>query len=282
VTRVLVVTGGHPFEQEPFLDVFRSLEGIRWEHVPHPAALDCFRVGRAGEWDAIVCYDMPGIEFRQPQLPRYAPPPAGYAAGLLDMLAAGQGIVFLHHAMTAWPAWAGWPQIVGGRWQYRPGVVAGALFPASGYTREVAHRISVLDPGHPVCAGLDGGFPIVDELYLNPVLTEIIHPVLATDYPAEPGAFFSGELAMRNQMYSREGWSHPPGAGLVGWVKTAGRSPVAYLQPGHGPAAYANAGYRRLVANAIGWVASAQARDWARENPSLLPPPPGLAGPGGD
>jgi len=79
-----------------------------------------------------------------------------------------------------------------------------------------------------------------------------------------------GELAITGHMYSSDGWSHPPGTGLVGWVKTAGQSPVAYLQPGHGPAAYGNTAFRALLSNAIGWVASADAREWAKQNPFPL------------
>src|SRR6266487_3111140 len=237
--RVLVVTGGHPFEMEPFLDVLRALKGISWEHVQPPEARDCFRGDKAGLWDAIVCYDMQGIEF-------------------------------LHHAMSAWPAWSLWPKIVGGRWHYMPGELDGTQFPASGYTRELEHHILAVDPGHPICAGLEEGFSIVDEIYLNPVLTEIIHPILRTDYPMDSSAFFSGQLAITGHMYSSDGWSHPSGTGLVGWVKTAGQSPIAYLQPGHGPAAYGNAAFRTLLSNAIGWVASDDAREWARANPFPL------------
>jgi hypothetical protein len=268
--RVLVVTGGHPFEMEPFLDVFREMEGISWEHVQPPEARELFRGDKAGLWDAIVCYDMQGIEFRKPDPPRFESPPADYASGIVAMLEAGQGIVFLHHAMSAWPAWPLWPKIVGGRWHYMPGELDGSQFPASGYTREVEHRISAVDPGHPICAGLEEGFSIVDEVYLNPVLTEIVHPILRTDYPMDSGAFFSGELAITGHMYSSEGWSHPAGTGLVGWVKAAGQSPIAYLQSGHGPAAYGNASFRVLLSNAIGWVASADAREWAKANPFPL------------
>ncbi len=268
--QVLVVTGGHPFEMEPFLDVFRGLAGIQWEHAQPPEAREFFRGEQAGKWDAIVCYDMQGIEFRKPEPPRFEQPPPDYAKGFVEMLEVGQGVVFLHHAMSAWPAWPLWPRIVGGRWHYMPGELEGTQFPASGYTREVEHRISAVDPSHPICAGLEHGFSIVDEIYLNPVLTDIVHPILQTDYPMESSAFYSGQLAISGHMYSSEGWSHPPGAGLVGWVKTSGRSPVAYLQPGHGPAAYGNAGFRKLLSNAIGWVASDDARKWATANPSPL------------
>ena len=67
--------------------------------------------------------------------------------------------------------------------------------------------------------------------------------------------FWSAENAVRGAMYSREGWEHPPGSNLVGWAKNAINSRVVYLQPGDGPAAYDSPDYRRLVENAIRWVA---------------------------
>ncbi|MGC9960923.1 MAG: ThuA domain-containing protein [Acidimicrobiales bacterium] len=268
--KVLVVTGGHPFEQEPFLAIFDAVGGIAWEHEEPPRAREHFRPGRAGEFDAIVCYDMQGIVFNKPDLPRLLTPPAEYAEGFRQMLEAGQGIVFLHHAMSAWPTWPLWAEVVGGRWNYVPGELRGRSWPASGYTREVEHHISCIDPAHPICAGLEEGFDIVDEIYLNPVLEDSVVPLLRTDFDMSPESFFSGQHAIQGRLYDREGWTHPPGRGLVGWVKTAGRSPIAYLQSGHGPAAYGNAGFRRLLSNAIAWVASDEAHRWAADHETAL------------
>jgi uncharacterized protein len=260
--KVLVVTGGHRFEMEPFLDLFGSLPHLDWTHVQAPEAQRCFRRALAGSWDAIVCYDMQGIEFRKDQLPVFHQPPQDYAVGLCEMLDAGQGIVFLHHALSAWPAWPLWAEIVGGRWHYLPGVLDGRDWPASGYTREVEHRIEPIVE-HPICAGLEDGFDIVDEVYLHPVLRHRITPILRTRHDTEAVSFFSGEWAVRGRLYDSEGWTHPRGSGIVGWVKPAGRSPIAYLQSGHGPSAYANPAFRRLLSNAIDWVASPEAHRWA-------------------
>jgi type 1 glutamine amidotransferase len=263
---VLVVTGGHPFEQEPYLDMFRANDGIDWAHAQPPSVRSWFTPDKAGTWDAMVCYDMQGFAFRKPELPELLTPPAEYAAGFQALLERGQGIVFLHHSMSAWPTWPLWARVVGGRWNYVPGALEGTTYPASGYTREIQHHISVLDPSHPVCAGLGEGFDIVDEIYLNPVLDDTFTPLLKSDYPMDSANFFSGELAMRDRLYENEGWSHPAGKGYMGWVKTAFASPIVYLQCGHGPAAYGNPGFRRLLSNAIDWVASPEAHEWARAN----------------
>jgi type 1 glutamine amidotransferase len=262
---VLVVSGGHAFEEEPFLATFDALPGIEWRHAPVPGAREYFRPERAGEFDAIVCYDMQGFEFRKPEPPELLQPPAEYAEGFRRMLEAGQGIVFLHHAMSAWPAWPFWAEVVGGRWHYLPGELNGRQWPASGYTREVSHHVSCVDPSHPICAGVEDGFDIVDEVYLNPILEDRIVPLFRTDFDMSSENFYSGELAVRGRLYERDGWTHPRGSGVIGFVKSAGPSPIVYLQPGHGPSAYANEGFRRVLANAIAWVGSDEAHRWAAE-----------------
>ena len=268
--KVLVVTGGHPFELEPYLEIYAANDEIDWTHVEPPEAREWFHPDHAGKWDAIVCYDMQGIEFRKPEPPILHTPPPEYADGLAAMLERGQGIVFLHHAMSAWPTWPLWADIVGGRWHYVPGELHGQHYPASGYTREVNHHSSVLDPDHPICAGVGDGFDIVDEIYLNPVFEDRVVPLFRTDFEMTPENFYSGELAILGSLYDRTGWTHPRGSGLVGWVKTAGNSPIAYLQSGHGPAAYANTSFRTVLANAIRWVASDDAHRWARDHASAL------------
>ncbi len=270
--KVLVVTGGHPFELEPFLAVFAANPDIDWTHVQPPEAREWFRSRHVGEWDAIVCYDMQGIVFRKPEPPEFEEPPLDYAEGLIGMLDAGQGIVFLHHAMSAWPSWPLWADIVGGRWHYMPGELHGRQWPASGYTHEVSHRITPIDPHHPICAGVEDGFEIVDEIYLNPVFEDQVVPLLRSDFEMKSKNFYSGELAIRGRMYESDGWTHPDGSGLVGWVKTAGSSPIAYLQSGHGPSAYANPGFRKLLANSIRWVSSPESHQWATEHRSVLAP----------
>jgi type 1 glutamine amidotransferase len=267
---VLVVTGGHPFEEAPFLATFDELPGIDWQHAPVPGAREYFRPERVGEFDAIVCYDMQGLEFRKPDPPKLLEPPKEYAQGLVGMLEAGQGIVFLHHAMSAWPVWPLWAEIVGGRWHYLPGELRGRHWPASGYTAEVQERISCVDPSHPVCAGVENGFDIFDEVYLNPILEDSIVPLFRTDFDMSAENFYSGELAIRGRLWARDDWTHPRGSGIVGWVKSAGASPIVYLQPGHGPSAYANPGFQRILANAIAWVASAEAHSWAAARPTAL------------
>jgi hypothetical protein len=269
--RVLVITGGHDFEAPEFFAVFDALPGLSWEHAEPPAAWRYLRPERAREFDAIVCYDMQGFEMQPPLPPKLTVPPAPDAAGLRGLLTAGQGLVVLHHAVCSWPAWPTWAQIVGARMNFVASELGGDVWPGSGYTRpEVTHHVSPAAPGHPICAGLQDGFDITDELFLFPVLTDRVTPLLRTDYSQSADSYYSAELAVQGRPFEREGFSHPAGTGLIAWVKAAGISPVAYLQCGHGPAAYANPFYRRMLANAISWAASPAAHEWAAANPVSL------------
>jgi type 1 glutamine amidotransferase len=172
-----------------------------------------------------------------------------------ELCESGCGLVFLHHAIASWPAWAEFADIVGGRFHYAPASLHGVDYPDSGYRFDVRHTVEVLEPDHPVCAGLGERFTLTDELYCFPVLSGEITPLLRTTFDTtDTSQFFSADLAIRGRRNSNEGWHHPPGSPLVGWTKQAGRSPVVYLQFGDGPQTYADPSFRKVLSNAIQWV----------------------------
>lgn len=267
--RILVVTKGHPFEAKPFFAVFDEMtigdEHIAWDHVEQPEARKVLtRRGTQG-YDALVMYDMPGITFTGQDPPvLFEQPSQAFQAGYLDMLDAGRGMVFLHHAVAGWPTWPEFAHIVGGRFHYQPGSLDGGSWPDSGYAFDVEHTVEVLEPDHPICAGLEPTFDIVDELYLFPVFEDEVLPLMRSRFEFTDRNFSSADLAIRGTLNSSKGWSHPPGSDLVAWVKNARSSPVAYIQFADGPITYADPNYRRTLANAIGWAASDDAHDWAR------------------
>jgi type 1 glutamine amidotransferase len=257
--RVAVVTKGHPFDAPAFFEVFDSIEGIVWTHVEHPEALALVEPRRAAEFDVFVMYDMPGITFTRGDPPTvFTEPPAGYAESFRALLAAGKGMVFLHHAIAGWPAWEEYAHIVGGRFHYQPATLAGVHYPDSGYRHDVTHTVEVVDLDHPICAGVTPTFAITDEVYLFPVLEADVHPLMRSSHEFVDTNFYSADRAIRGQRNDRAGWHHPAGSNLVAWTKTVGSSPIAYLQFGDGPTTYADANYRRIVANAIDWAAATQ------------------------
>jgi uncharacterized protein len=265
--RVMVVTGGHPFDRDPFCAVFDAVTPARWTHLEQPSAADHLNPADCADADVIVFYDMPGIRFTRADPPTETPMPSvSQQAGLQALMAEGKGLVFLHHAVAGWPAWEPYAHIVGGRFHYQPATLDGVDYPDSGYRFNVTHRVEVLDPIHPICVGLGEGFTITDELYMYPVLTEEVVPLLRTTFPMNDALqFYSANLAIRGERNCNRGWTHPSGSDLVGWVKNAGNSPVAYLQFGDGPETYADPNFRQVLTNAINWAASADANQWARQ-----------------
>jgi uncharacterized protein len=69
---------------------------------------------------------MPGITFVDGESVR-TDPPEDFRQRFLEMLDAGQGFVFLHHAMSAWPSWPAYADIIGGRFHYTPGELHGKM-----------------------------------------------------------------------------------------------------------------------------------------------------------
>jgi uncharacterized protein len=257
--RVLLFTGGHSFQREPFLAMFDDDHGLVVEHVEQPDAQHRLHPERMGDNDVLVFYDMPGLRFTRgdPPLDVTDPPPS-MLAGFDALLERGIGMVFLHHSIASWPTWPGFADIVGGRFHYVPGRLWEREWPDSGYLLDVTHTIDVVAPEHPICAGLPASFELTDELYLIPPLAAGVTPLLRTRHPMTAEHFHSTTAAISGR-HDDARWSHPAGPDLIGWTRTVGRSPVAYLQPGDSPACYADANYRLLVGNAIRWAAATAA-----------------------
>jgi len=261
---VLVAAKGHPYLRDPFMAMFDTLPGIACTLVEQPAVQRLMNPEGMKGFDALVLYDMPGLDFAAAEPPAYVEPDQVLKDGLLALLDEGKGVVALHHAVAGWPAWPEYAEWLGGRFLYRAGPLRGADRPDSGYRHDVDHEVSVLDPGHPVAEGVPARFRLTDELYLGEVFEDLVHPLLASDAAFTRGGFYSANLAVNGAMYSNAGWNHPDGSNLVGWSKRASNSPLVYLQPGDGPETYENPHYRRLIENAIRWVSSPAAHAWAR------------------
>lgn len=261
---VLLVTKGHPFERDAFHAVFDAMPDMAVSAVEQPAAARFFEPEAAAPYDAIVCYDMPGIQFRPGQAPLFVDPPEALVRGFRALLEAGQGIVFLHHAIAGWPTWDEYARVIGARFLYEPAQLLGRSCPDSGYRHGTTHRVSVVDPAHPVAAGVDAGFEITDELYLAEVFEDDVVPLLRSGFAFEAANFYSASQAIRGRMFSNDGWTHADGSDLVAWARREAASPLVTFLAGDDPVAYKNPGFRTVLENAIRWVASPEAHAWAR------------------
>ena len=262
---VLVAAKGHPYLRDPFMAMFNEMPGVSASLVEQPVAMRLMNRASLKGIDALVLYDMPGLDFRSEKPPRFVEPDEAFKRGFVDLLDSGIGVVALHHAIAGWPAWEEYAELLGGRFLYKPGKLRGQSRPDSGYRHEVKHTIAAAVSDHPVLAGIPASFELTDELYLFEVFENSVSPLLRSDHRFTRDNFYSASLAVSGTMFSNEGWEHEDGSNLVGWVKRARKSPLVYLQPGDGPSTYEDSNYRRLIANAINWVASPEAKAWARE-----------------
>lgn len=219
--RLLVVTGGHGFDRLPFHALFAGFSNVTFRIVEHPHAHAWFRPDRTNLYDVIVLYDMwPQID---PEARR----------DFVAVTTGGKGVVALHHALAAYRDWDDYAELLGGRYLFKPMTLEGRAYPASSYKHDVQFRVRVVDPQHPVTRGVSD-YEILDETYKDYWVAAGVKPLLMTDEPT----------------------STP----VVGWAKTNGLSRWVYLQGGHDRNAWEHPAYRRLVEQAIRWVAR-QAED---------------------
>ena len=258
MTRDLVVlSGGHPYEAEPFAAMLASLEGWNVTHLLHPEAERLVGEGCADDADAILFYDMPGYTFANGRVTARAPSEA-FRRAILARFAAGRGAVAMHHALAGWALWPEWSELLGGRFLYQPGKVRGVPQPDSGYRHDVTYTAQVI-ADHPVTQGLPGEFAVTDELYLAPVFGEGIEPLIRARHDFVRDNFYSAAAAVAGRMFDNAGWAHADGSDCVAWAKPALNARLVYLQFGDGPATYANPHVRTVLANALDFVASPQA-----------------------
>jgi type 1 glutamine amidotransferase len=215
-TKVLLITGGHGFEREPFLKVFSENPNITLTHAEHSkGTADAWDRADIYDYDAIVLYDMPK-EITDTEKKRFA--------AILDK---GIGLLVLHHALVSYQHWPDYERIIGGRYPELDGK-GGAVTDEVGYKHGVEHTVKIVAKDHPVTTGVSD-FPINDEIYWGFRTSRDITPLISTD----------------NEKSGKP----------LGWTRTEGKSRIVYLQLGHGPEAYTNPNYRKLIAQGIAFVA---------------------------
>ena len=211
---ILIITGGHEFEKEPFFEMFRDFGDITFTEKVHPLGPDGFSPAQA-RVDALVFYDMPdSISVRQRE-------------ELLGLLERGTGMLFLHHALCGNTGWPEYEKIVGGKYLLTEEVRDGHTLPPSTYRHDVDMPVQVIDPAHPVTRGVEE-FVIHDEIYGGFITRPEVQPLLRT--------------------------SHPESSPVIAWAHQYARSRIVYLQLGHDHQAWNQPQFRRLLRNAIEWV----------------------------
>jgi hypothetical protein len=215
-TRVLIVTGGHAFEEGPFFQLFRDNPDIAFVAAEHDgASATAWERDDLVTYDVVVLYDMPRI---------ITPAQQGKMCSLFER---GAGLVGLHHALVSFQDWPDYERIIGGRYPQPP---AGQpqVSAAVGYQHDVDVPVTILDTRHPITAGMKD-FTIRDEIYWGFRVGGDVHPLLGT--------------------------THPKAGKPLMWTRTEGKSRVVFLQLGHDRHAFDNPSFRDLVARSIRWAA---------------------------
>lgn len=257
---LLVLSGGHPYEEAPFAAFLAALGAQTggWEvtHLIHPEAEERVAAGAADAADALLFYDMAGYRFADGTVTTQAPSPA-FVAALERRFASGRGAVMMHHALAGWAEWPRWSEWLGGRFLYQPGKVRGQAVLDSGYRHAVDYTARLVAE-HPVLAGVPANFPVNDELYLAEVFEADVTPLIRAQHDFVAAEFYSAAHAVAGRMFDNADWPHPPGSNLIAWTRQAGPAPIVYCQFGDGPKTYENPAVRRVIANALDWTAQAR------------------------
>ncbi len=260
---------GHDYDRNAFMAMFDAMNDVQTALVEHPAVSAALQPPYVDVWDAVLFYDMcgiPGVNMPHDGAGGTGEPPAGYVRAIEALLAARAGIVLLNHATVSWPRWPLWREITGSSFMLAAGFLGEEELPGSGYRGghgPLPNETVALLPqqSHPVLAGLEAGFSITDELYLKTSGYESeVLPLLRADFAFVEENFTPPPLAPPPE---RAAWHHPPGSNLVAWANACRGTPVVVSDLGDGPLAYGNDDFRRLLENALKWVASGEARAWA-------------------
>jgi type 1 glutamine amidotransferase len=215
--KVLVVTGGHGFEREPFLKMFADYPDITFTHAAHAKTnATVYERDDLLTYDVFVLYDMPQ-QITEAQKAKF-----------LSLLDEGKGLVVLHHALVSYGSWPEYEKIIGGRYTepdpQKPGTVTAQV----GWQHDVEVPVVIVAEEHPVTAGLKD-FTLHDEIYWGYRVQPNVTPLIST--------------------------THPKSGKPLGWAHSYRKSRVVYLQPGHGPPAFADENFRKLLGQSIRWTA---------------------------
>jgi len=144
----------------------------------------------------------------------------------IEMTRQGMPILFLHHSLVSYQDWPEFEKMLGGKYiETSPAIPKGER---STYKHDVWVDVEVVNPEHPAIKGFRY-FRIFDEVYGNYRVSPDVQPLLKT--------------------------SHPESTEIIGWENNYNASTIIYLQPGHDYHAFESSEYRKLISQAIHYLA---------------------------
>jgi type 1 glutamine amidotransferase len=213
--RVLVLTGGHNFDEQPFYKMFADFDNTEIDHVEIQKECTYFDDTSQWDYDVIVFYNFRNSLSSKGQ------------ENLLKLCDKGIGMVILHHAIAGFPEWSMWPKIVGAQYFLKDTEIDGEIWKRCTYKHGVTYHVTLEKSKSMVTDGLKD-FEISDEVYKGYRLKSDNHILLTTDEP----------LSQKE----------------IGWIRTFQKSKVCYIQLGHGKEAFGNSHYKQLIKQSIDWA----------------------------
>ena len=164
--KVVVVTGGHDFEHDPFFAVYDSFEDIEYTEFVVKDDSEIFEDISDWNYDVIVLYSMTQkiSEKRRDNF--------------VKLLNDGVGLVAMHHNMCSFQEWPEYREIIGTRYY----LAAEGDQLACVYQHDIDFKLAIADKKHPITKGLSD-FDIHDETYKNCGFEKDNHVLLTTDHP---------------------------------------------------------------------------------------------------
>lgn len=214
--KALIVTGGHGFQEDQFFAMFDSFEDFSYDAVVFPDAFAKLTPAAAKPYNTLVFYDM-WQEINEAQ-----------KSAFIELTRQGKGLLILHHALISYQGWDEYANIVGGRFYTQAHARDGVEMPTGTVEHGVRLKVHIADKTHPVTQGIQD-FEIVDETYNHFWVSEDVHILLTTE--------------------------HPSSGPVIGWAHQYENSRVVHIELGHDALAYQNPSYRKLVYQAIRWIA---------------------------
>jgi type 1 glutamine amidotransferase len=214
--KVVVITGGHGFQREPFFKMFDAIEQIDYVESLQKDHSELFEDISEWDYDVMVFYNMTQeISDKRRQ-------------NFLKLLDKGVDVVALHHTLGAYQNWPEFKNIIGGRYYLKDTTENGVLHKKGAYKHDLEVKVSVKDKKHPITLGMSD-FIIHDETYKNVWHDKSNRVLITTD--------------------------HVTSDEIVGWVRNYHNARVCTIQLGHDSKAYRNFNYRELLKRAILWAA---------------------------
>jgi len=213
--KVLMITGGHGYNEKEFPKIFAGADDIAVTFFPQKVGGEAFQNIDDWKYDVVLLYNFNQRINESEQ------------ANFLKLMDKGVGLIVLHHAMAAYPDWREFRTLGGGKFYLKPTPEEGATR-GSGVKFGVNMKVRAADADHPITKGLED-FTIHEEAYNHYWVDPQAKVLLTTEEPSSDK--------------------------VLAWAKTYRKARVFGMQLGHDEKAWACPGFRTVLVRAVRWTA---------------------------